>query len=87
MLLTINMSKERLDGDDEQLAQERVGSMPAPLEEGVCGVDKAIDLPRDSIIVRVVGSRNPTTGEIFEFHKDAHGTVREINLLPNASQG
>ncbi len=67
---------EQRDNQFTNFAQDRVGSLPAPTAEGVDGAGKTIQ-------VRIVGPRDPNTGELYPFAEPFHNTVRLIPLEPN----
>ncbi len=67
---------EQRDNQFTNFAQDRVGSLPAPTAEGVDGASKTIQ-------VRIVGPRDPNTGELYPFAEPFHNTVRLIPLEPN----
>jgi len=70
-----NMTEQK-DPNFANFAHERVGSMPAPFTEGVDGAGKTIQ-------VRIVGPRDPNTGELYPFAEPFHNTVRIVPLEPN----
>ena len=54
-----------------------------PVSEGddlTGGSDLVIPTEPQHLVVKIVGSRDPFTGEIASYHKDVHGTYKQYPL-------
>lgn len=59
-----------------------------PVSEGddqTGGSDLSLSTEPQHLMVRIVGSRNPYTGEIASYHQDVHGTYKQYPLTENTA--
>ncbi len=59
-----------------------------PVSEGddqTGGSDLALPTEPQHLMVKIVGSRNPFTGEIASYHQEDHGTYKRYSLTEGTS--